>query len=66
MADELDSTIRENAKGPAEARADSGSVRQRRGGRQARPRRRWACELLVKGIVAKARQLLKQAGFKKR
>ena len=28
MADELDSTIRENAQGPAEARGDSGSVRE--------------------------------------
>jgi len=28
MAEELDNTIRENAEGPAEARGDSGSVRQ--------------------------------------
>ena len=28
MTDELDSTIRENAQGPAEARGDCGSVRQ--------------------------------------
>jgi hypothetical protein len=28
MSDELDETIRENAQGPAEARGDSGSVKQ--------------------------------------
>jgi len=28
MAEDLDNTIRENAEGPAEARGDSGSVRQ--------------------------------------
>ena len=28
MTDELDSTIRQNAQGPAEARGDSGSMRQ--------------------------------------
>ena len=28
MTDELDSTIRQNARGPAEARGDSGSMRQ--------------------------------------
>lgn len=28
MTEELDNTIRENAQGPAEARGDSGSVRQ--------------------------------------
>ena len=30
MAEDLDSTIRENAAGPAEARGDSGSIRQHR------------------------------------